>query len=276
MDQMDQIKLLCADVDGTLLNDNHKINLRDKELIQRAWNEKNIPFAIVSGRFRAGTTFIAEDLGIPCVLSCFNGNYVEWQGSVINDVTIDVQILEDIIPLVEKAGLVPVVFDRDLFYFGDKNEWYDKQVAVFHAEGHIGPWKNFYADWKKTKHPVYKLLAKDKDAQKIIDFEKQLKKLKYPGIDVFRSNPSILEIVPAGTSKATTLQHLAKYFNVRLDQIMSFGDYMNDYDMIKECPHGVAMGNALQEVKDVAWYVTKTNNECGIAHAIDTFVFANK
>jgi Cof subfamily protein (haloacid dehalogenase superfamily) len=270
---VEKIKLLCADVDGTLLNSQHTINLYDKELIQRAWNEKHIYFAIVSGRFRAGVTYLAKELEIPCIYSCFNGNYLEWQGNVINDVTIDLQKVKDLIPIVEQTGLVPVIFDRDSYYFSSHNEWYDKQVRVLHAEGHIGPWKDFYEDWEKNNHPVYKVLAKHQDAKKIIELEKKLKELHYPGIDVFRSNPSILEIVPAGTSKATTLFHLSKYFSIDMQEIMSFGDYMNDYEMIKECPHGVAMGNALQEVKDVAWYVTKTNDDCGLGYALNKFLF---
>ncbi|OJF77397.1 MAG: hypothetical protein BKP49_02735 [Treponema sp. CETP13] len=270
---MPKIKLLCSDIDGTLLNSEHKINIEDKQTIQRAWNEYHIPFALVSGRFRSGVTFIQKELDIPCIYSCFNGNYVEWEGKVINDVPINIQIIKDLIPIIEKAGLVPVVFDKDSYYFSEHTDWYDLQVSVFKTEGHIKPWKQFYTEWEEKKHSVYKILAKDHNPQKIIDFEKQLKLLQYPGIEVVRSSPSILEILPAGTSKASTLSHLSKYFNISTDSIMSFGDFMNDYEMIKDCPHGVAMGNALKELKDVAWYVTKSNDEGGIAHALNKFVF---
>lgn len=271
---MEQIKLLCADVDGTLLNSQHTINLYDKELIQRAWNEKHIYFAIVSGRFRSGVTYLAKELEIPCIYSCFNGNYLEWQGSVINDISLDLNKVKQVIPIIERAGLVPVVFDRDSYYFSSHNEWYDLQVKVLHTEGSIGPWQTFYDVWENKNHSVYKILARHKDAKKVIELEENLKKINIPGITVFRSSPNNLEVVPVGTSKATTLFHLAKHLSININQIMSFGDYMNDYEMIKECPHGVAMGNALQEVKDVAWYVTKTNDACGIGYALDKFVFA--
>ncbi|HZK20140.1 MAG TPA: HAD-IIB family hydrolase, partial [Treponemataceae bacterium] len=252
---------------------NNTINKWDKELIQRAWHEKNIMFALVSGRFRAGLTSIADEMQIPCILSCFNGNYVEWQGAVINDVSIDLRIVKDIISLIEEAGLVPVVFDKDTYYVNSHTKWYDKMHSVFNIQGHIASWFSFYTQWHCNNHSVYKVLARDADDNKLRAFEKKLKSLQYPGIETFRSASSILEVLPAGTTKANTLDHLSRYLKIDKTRIMCFGDYMNDYDMIKKCPHGVAMGNALNEVKEVAWYVTRTNDECGIAHALEKFVF---
>ena len=93
---MNEIKLICTDIDGTLLNSRKKINEADKIMLQRAWNEKRIPIALVSGRFKGGLTFIAEELNIPCIYSCFNGAYVEWQGKIIQNTRIPLEDLRKV------------------------------------------------------------------------------------------------------------------------------------------------------------------------------------
>ena len=70
-----------------------------------------------------------------------------------------------------------------------------------------------------------------------------------------------LEILPKGSSKYNAINYLAKYLNISNNEIMAFGDGLNDVEMIEKCGKGVAMANALNEVKEKANYITRKNNE---------------
>nr|OTO08196.1 hypothetical protein A5880_002466 [Enterococcus sp. 4G2_DIV0659] len=89
-----------------------------------------------------------------------------------------------------------------------------------------------------------------------------------PNCQLTRSNPYTLDIIPAGGSKIVGIQACAEYFEFTLDEVMAFGDSWNDVEMLHGVGIGVAMGNAEDEVKQISDYVTKTNEEDGIYHAL--------
>jgi hypothetical protein len=89
---------------------------------------------------------------------------------------------------------------------------------------------------------------------------------------VYRSG-DFIEIMPSGYDKSSAVDALAKLFNVSLSQIMALGDDYNDTNMLKRAGCSVAMGNAVEEAKQVAKYITDTNNNDGVAKAIKKYVF---
>lgn len=78
--------------------------------------------------------------------------------------------------------------------------------------------------------------------------------------------------MPKGLSKGKSLLEIAEIFNIDQKDIIAFGDEMNDETMIKAAGVGVAMGNAVEKIKEIADYVTLTNDEDGIAYYLDRFV----
>lgn len=91
-------------------------------------------------------------------------------------------------------------------------------------------------------------------------------------MEVLFSRPAYLEIVAACTSKGRALEALCGYYRIRLSEAMSFGNGENDTAMLKVAGFSVAVGNAVDEVKDAASYVVPTNNEDGVAEALERFV----
>ena len=82
-----------------------------------------------------------------------------------------------------------------------------------------------------------------------------------------------LEILPKGTSKYNSINELANYLNISNDEIMAFGDGLNDIEMIEKCGIGVALANALSEVKSKANYITKkTNEELGVIDFLEEYL----
>ena len=90
-------------------------------------------------------------------------------------------------------------------------------------------------------------------------------------INVFRSEPYFLELVPQGIDKALSLAVLLKEIGVAREEVIAMGDGYNDLSMIKFAGLGIAMGNAQEPVKKAANYITLSNEEDGVAEAIDKF-----
>ena len=121
--------------------------------------------------------------------------------------------------------------------------------------------------------PLIKILTAI-EPEKLPDVFKVIGK-PYEGIlDFVQSADFYIEAVPHGTSKATGLLKVCEKLGIHSDQIIAFGDAKNDLEMIKLAGHGVAMGNACDELKECADEVTLTNNENGIVHTLNHLIFS--
>jgi len=273
---MNDIKLICTDIDGTLLNSKKGINKEDKIMLQRAWREKNIPIALVSGRFKGGLTFLAEELEIPCIYSCFNGAYVEWQGKVIQDTRISLEDLRKVIPVIRETNSTPQIFDLFDYFFDKENHWSKHQVTMCGYEGIFGDLEKQIDIWEKENFSPYKMLAKNGDPKQLAKTRKALEDLHLDSLNILQSADFIIEINPSSANKGNSINLLADYFNISKEQVMAFGDYENDIDMLTQAGCSIAMGNATDHIKQIAKYVTDTNDNSGIAKAIKKFIFDEK
>ncbi|MGL5244586.1 MAG: HAD-IIB family hydrolase, partial [Sarcina sp.] len=93
-----------------------------------------------------------------------------------------------------------------------------------------------------------------------------------PGLEVVSSSLNNFEIMAEGTSKGKAVKALAERLGVKREEIMCIGDSENDLSMIEYAGVGIAMGNALDMLKEKATFVTKSNNEHGVARAIEKFI----
>jgi Cof subfamily protein (haloacid dehalogenase superfamily) len=270
---MNEIKLICTDIDGTLLNDNSLLNDYDKEMLKKAYNEKNIPTILTSGRFKIGLTGIQSELGFPTGYSCFNGSYVELDGKVLKDIRIELSHLEQIIPIIESNNSYPVIFDLYNSYMNDAGPCFDLQEEWMPNTTIATPLIPLLKEWEKTNYRPFKLLARDEDPQNLLRTKKLIDDANIEGINTFLSSPIFLEIVPTGISKASTVEIICNSLNINSENVMSFGDYHNDIELIAASGYGIAMDNAIDEVKAVAFAVTDSNNNSGLGKAIDKYVF---
>ena len=90
-----------------------------------------------------------------------------------------------------------------------------------------------------------------------------------PHLQITSSAPGNVEIISPLAGKGTALSHVASQLGLTRENVMAVGDAGNDLNMLEYAYHSVAMGNAVQQVKDAAGFVTKTNDEGGIAYALD-------
>lgn len=118
--------------------------------------------------------------------------------------------------------------------------------------------------------------ARDKDVLQLISFfradrEADMMNRLMPDCVSMRWHPYFTDVIAGGVSKSAGIDRVLDYEGISLDEAMAFGDGGNDLSMLSHVPYGVAMGNACEELKQVADYVTDSVDEDGVANALRHF-----
>lgn len=263
-------KLIALDMDGTLLNKNHKISKENKEAIKKA-REKGTKVVLASGRPIDGLEKYLKELDLiteeDYVMS-FNGSLVQ-----------KVKSKEAIVKTALKGS--------DLLYLYELSKELNVDIHGFSKLGCITPRMNPYSDIEgelndikvhlvdfdtiNPKEDIIKVMMVD-EPKKLDEAMRLLPEEVFEKYNVVKSAPYFLEFMNKETSKGTALKVLADELGLKKEEIIGVGDAGNDLDMIKYAGLGVAMGNGFEEVKAVANFITKTNEEHGVAHVIEKFI----
>lgn len=267
-------KLLALDIDGTLTNTQKDITTATLEKIIEAQEKGNI-VAIASGRPLPGIRKIADTIELDrfggYVLAFNGGRIVDYStGEVVYQAVLDNDVVRDIYDYCLKAGCGMVTYDGDRVITGtDIDGYMTFEASINHME--IMRIDNFreYIDFPLNKC----LLTADPDkAEKI---EQELAEKFGDQINIFRSEPYFVEIMPPNVHKATSLEKLLEVLDMDRKDLVACGDGYNDLTMIEYAGVGVAMANAQDIVKEHANYITLSNDEDGLVPVVDKFILAD-
>lgn len=258
-------KLLAVDVDGTLLNSRREITMPTKQRIQKAIN-KGIVFTICSGRPVQGVKIITDLLEVDIPVITYNGAMVIADGKVIYSCTMREEDVLQIERLGKEWGTTIVIWAGNQLYVNELNKRTEKYAQLSGVKPQV------YSDIKELiSIGVSKVLWND-EIERINVFERRLNGLLSPSVNFHTSQPIYLEFVDQKVSKAIALEKTGEFYSIRREEMIAIGDGFNDLPMIEYAGLGVAMGNAPEEVKDAADYITRSNDEDGVAKVIDLFV----
>lgn len=265
-----EYKLIVLDLDGTLTNSKKEITPRNRETLIRI-QEQGIRLVLASGRPTYGIVPLANELR----MNEFGGFILSYNGGEIINWETKEMIYENVLP----NEVVPVLYEcaREhhlsiLTYDGaeivteNSKDTYVQKEAFLNKMA-IRETNDFLTD---ITLPVVKCLIVG-DASKLITVESELCVRLQGKINVFRSEPYFLELVPQGIDKALSLAVLLEEIGMKREEVIAIGDGYNDLSMIKFAGLGIAMGNAQEPVKKSADYITLTNEEDGVAAAIEKF-----
>ncbi|MFC4023884.1 Cof-type HAD-IIB family hydrolase [Oceanobacillus longus] len=243
-EQKQDIKLIALDMDGTLLSDNHEVSERTVKAIEDAMNQ-GIHVVLSTGRGFQTCYPYAEQLKLQSYLITANGGQVWTVGKELLDQhLLETQLIEKLYNLGTQVGV---------------NMWMISTSGVFRGEAP----ENFYDyEWLKFG-------CESQDKQKLDIMVQELS--HYEGLELTNSLPTNMEANPKGVSKARALHFLCDKIGITMKEVMAVGDSLNDIKMIQEAGIGVAMGNAQEAIKNVANHITDSNNEDGVAKAIESF-----
>lgn len=268
---MEDIKIVLCDVDGTLLNNKNEITPKTKEAIKKLKNH-GILFGIATGRPVASIEGLLPDWGIEDDVDIILG----FNGALVKDLSLNKEFESDMLDGKYIAEILREYehLDSGFGIFVDRKIYVNKDNEFIRLIASRNKFEMIICDMiKQFKNtPVFKMLAinNENKTNEIINFyNKNHVSPYYKGV---RTSPILFEFMDPNISKCHGIEKLAHAHNCTMQNICVFGDEMNDYEMIRDC-HGVAMGNGNEKVKEIAKFVTLSNEEDGIAYYLNNYIF---
>ncbi len=269
-------KLIAIDMDGTLLNTQDKISERNKKALLKAINN-GIHVVIATGRIYKSALYYYKDLGLNSPIIACNGAVISSSnGEIIFEKLIDSSSLKELIQLAEENDMYYHFYDKDKFYYKTTKEEFSNYYR-YYEENYIkqdielvsfkSPWD--IVDPNSSKY--YKAVFIDDDIDRLLDFRSKLKDIK--GISVSKSWHNNIEVMNKEVSKGNAVKFLMDALNIDSSQVIAIGDNENDVSMFKVAGLSIAMANGDEIAKKQAHVITASNDEDGVAQAIERYVF---
>lgn len=276
---MSKYKLICIDMDGTLLNNEGEVSEENKLALEKA-KDKGIEIAITTGRIYYSAKYFSDLIGINTPIISSNGAYVKRKDDdkVIFENPIPKDTLLKIYELVKGHGLHinfntwdTVIREEELpsdhAYVLTNNMLSENEQIKFIVNEDLIP-SLHELDGKILKGIVIDSVNKDK----LIAAKEDIIKHFGDKLHVVSSGHDNFEIMLGTSSKGNAVKELAKDLGISRDEVMCIGDSENDLSMIQYAGLGVAMGNAFDSLKEAADYITDSNVNNGVAKAIEKFI----
>lgn len=261
-------RLFCIDLDGTLLTDEKKIRSQDRKAIQRAAG-RGIKIALITGRMPAATEPIVRELSVPCMMACNAGTYILEEDECIHTEYLSAGTMKGIYESIKPFGIPLWIFRGRRWYVTDKDRFVEEEEELIQYKAELASVDELAEKWEKEDTGPNKVLigAKPELVQIVHEILRDRK-----DADLACSSPNYLEIFPVGMNKGKALQLICEKKGIAREETVAFGDQELDIPMLEAAGTAVAMGNSIDLLKEKADFVTKTNNEAGIAYAIKHYL----
>lgn len=267
---MGKYKMLCLDIDGTLLNSKHKITEETKKTINFATHE-SVNVVLVSARMPKGILYLQEELGIEEPIICYSGSLIrDKDANTILNKYIPAHTTKLVYDSAEKMNIHISLYKNDEWYIESEDYWSKQESEITGITPKITNLKKTIDKWEESNDGPNKILCMS-EMDKINGLNKDISSRLSEYINIYPSKPTYLEIMPKSFSKTTAIEYLCLKLNILQSEVMAIGDNYNDIDMIQYAGVGIAMGNAPEKVKKYADDVTLTNDENGVAAAIKKY-----
>ena len=265
-------KLIALDLDGTLVRSDQCISQRTVDTLIRV-QEMGVKVAVASGRPTFGTAHVADALHLEkfggYVMSYNGGEIYDWGTKVrLHAQTLDEEVILYIYMYAREHGMsIMTYIGKEVVSEVEGNEYI--QYSVMRNRMNFRKVDDFIEAVQGTGI-VKCIIVGDPTLLPALEVEMQETLKGKAG--AFRSEPFFLEIVPMGIDKAKGLSILLDRIGMKREELIAFGDGYNDTPMLQFAGMGVAMGNAAEEIKKAADMVTWSNNDDGVAIALENLI----
>ena len=265
-------KLIAIDMDGTLLNDHHEVTEDVRDALHRA-KEQGVKIVLCSGRPIGGMRRYLKDLKLDeeeDYVIAYNGALVQnaHTNEIVSELSLGYEDLKFLYKLSMELDTPMQFFDAENVYTPNPNisEYTVLESFINQIPLRFRKVEEFPAD---ILLPKIMFIDEPEHLNKVIAQIPASIKEKYMMV---QSAPYFLEILHPEVSKGNAVKKLAEKLRIKQHEVMSIGDNGNDLSMIEYAGCGVAMENAIPEVKKSANFQTRSNNENGVAYAIHELV----
>lgn len=259
------IKLVATDIDGTILIPEGEFTQKVKDCIRRI-SSNGIKVVLVTGRMNAAATRIAEDLGLNTPVVSYQGGLVTLGNQKLYERYLTPEQCERILEWAKSEKIHINLYNDDILY--SESDCYEVQRYCnnLHTEFSVKKFSEI------EKNKINKLLAIDyNNPERINRLEKELPTI-FPDLYIVKSTPYFLEFSNPEASKSCAVKFLQNYWGLKQEEILTIGDQNNDIELLKAGGIKIAMGNATDELKKHADYITESVFDDGFVSAINRFV----
>lgn len=241
------IKLVALDMDGTLLNEQMVVSEENEAAIKQAVKQ-GVHVVLATGRPMPMVKDIAEQLELPSYLVTVNGGEIWTVGmELLEQHYLETADIEKMWNLAEEVGGFYV------WMVSSENIYVNDRPVDFYSE----KWLKFGCQSSDAE-------ALERVKETLVAYSDRL--------EITNSYPDNVEVNPIGINKAKALEKVCAKLGITMDNVMAVGDSLNDEKMIKAAGIGVAVGNAQEEIKEIADVIVESNNDHGVARAIERYV----
>lgn len=267
-------RMLFMDLDGTLLNDEKQISPGNRQALEQAL-QRGHGVVIATGRPLKSAMDQAHKLGLDkpgCYLIAYNGAMIyDWEKQEqVFAQTLPLSVVLEVFDFVNPQGFHLQTYDTwNVLVEPRCNDAIVRRYCdLIHMEYRVIG--DVHTDL--TEEPVKVLIIEPDDRAAVLALQEAIGQTMSDKVDTFFSNPTYLEVVPAGMNKGEAVKRLCVSMNVPIENAVAVGDAANDLSMIEMAGIGVAMANGTDEVKAVANYITqRDNNHDGISEVVEKF-----
>ena len=268
-----KIKLLCSDIDGTLLDKNRDIAPETATAFSKL--PEDLPVILASSRMPSAMYYLQEKIGrLGSPLICYNGGLVlNSNGSKFYSKTLSLDLLKTVITHHQDYDYNISTYCTDTWRTAKVDYWTLREIRSTRVEPVLIPLAEHINTLKATEEEPHKIMCMG--SPRALDSLIALLEEKHPDeAHLYRSKECYVEISPKKIDKRNALNDFIKAtYKLELDDVIAFGDNFNDTTLISAVGLGIAVANAAAEVKDVADYVSAfTNKEHAVAKAIEQFI----
>ncbi|MCX7710114.1 MAG: Cof-type HAD-IIB family hydrolase [Clostridia bacterium] len=269
-------KLIAIDLDGTLLNSKKHISQEDKDAIRFAIAQ-GVKIVICSGRIFAGVKIFARQLEIKGPIIACNGALISdaETGDILYSNPLKVEDCIRVIELCREEGIYFHVYAGETMlaeklefsslFYQKRNEFLPEEERIkIRIVDNVGQVLRAETDLP------YKLVAISEEQRVLRNLRSKVQKIS--GVEVVSSNYDNFEVMNSGVNKGAALKFISEILGIKREETIAIGDNENDDSMIRFAGLGVAMGNAEDSIKRISQYVTKANEECGVAEVIRKYI----
>ncbi len=260
------IKMIATDIDGTIYSPKIGFSPKLRECVKKLC-DKGVKVVLVTGRMHCSACHVADELGLDTPI-------ISYQGGLVKDRANNTLYRENLPSDYAKAIIkwarenkihINLYIDDKLFVEEDND------IIKYYTSDKFIDYTVCSFDELEIEN-VNKILAIDlKDAEKVTSWVKELKE-RYPELFIVKSTPYFCEIGSEKAKKSCGVNYLRNYWGLAEEEVLTIGDQNNDIDLVKAGGIGVAMGNATEELKSCADYITDTVENDGFVKAVEKFV----
>ena len=260
------IKLVATDIDGTILVPEGNFTGEIKDCIKKLI-KKGIKVVLVTGRMNAAAVRIAKDLGLDTPVISYQGGLIVENGKKLYERYLTEDQTKRILDWAKQEKIHINLYNDDILY--SETECYEvkRYCNNLHTEFKV----QAFDEINKVK--INKLLAIDySNPERISRYEKELQEI-FPDLYIVKSTPYFLEFSNPEASKKCAVEFLQNYWNLKKEEILTIGDQNNDIALLQAGGIKISMGNATDELKKEADFITESVYDNGFIKAVEKFCY---